>query len=68
MLPDPGTIVTAVGLAVGALVWLVRLEGRVNSHEREIQDIKRGHDTDNEQIRSDRQYIRERIDRAIETQ
>lgn len=65
MLPDPGTIVTVVGLSVAALVWLVRLEGRVNSHDREIKDVKEGHDSDIQQIRRDLEYIRGRIDRAI---
>jgi hypothetical protein len=65
MLPDPGTIVTLVGIAVGAVVWLVRLEGRVNSHDREIKDVKEGHETDIQQIRRDVEYIRDRIDRAL---
>lgn len=56
---------TIVGLSVAALVWLVRLEGRVNSHDREIKDVKEGHDSDIQQIRRDLEYIRGRIDRAI---
>jgi hypothetical protein len=54
MLPDPGTITTIVGLAVAGLVWLVRLEGRVNAHDSTIS-----------QIRDDLEYIRGRIDSAI---
>jgi hypothetical protein len=64
-MPDPGTIVTVVCCAIAALVWLVRLEGRVNSHDREIKDVKEGHETDIQQIRRDVEYIRDRIDRAI---
>jgi hypothetical protein len=41
--------------AVGVIVWLVRLEGRVTSHDRELRDIK-----------DDVRYIRTRIDQAIE--
>lgn len=41
--------------AIGGIVWLVRLEGRVNGHGQEIQ-----------QTRQDIAYIRERIDRALE--
>lgn len=66
MLPDPGTIVTLVGFAVACVVWLVRLEGRVNSHDREIKDVKEGHETDIQQIRKDVEYIRGRIDSALE--
>jgi hypothetical protein len=65
-MPDPGTIVTVVCCAIAALVWLVRLEGRVNSHDREIKDVKDSHESDMQQIRLDLNYIRGRIDRAIE--
>lgn len=35
---DAGAVLTGVGLAVGALVWLVRLEGRINlSDERFVR-------------------------------
>jgi hypothetical protein len=45
----------AVGsLAVGALVWLIRLEGRVNLNERLTTDLS-----------EDVKYIRERIDVAL---
>jgi hypothetical protein len=45
----------AVGtLAVGALVWLIRLEGRVNLNERLTTDLS-----------EDVKYIRDRIDLAI---
>jgi hypothetical protein len=54
MTPDPGTIVTIAGLAIAGLVWLVRLEGRVNGHDKML-----------EQMRDDLEYIRGRIDSAI---
>jgi hypothetical protein len=66
MLPDPGTIVTLASIAIGSVIWLVRLEGRVNSHDREIKDVKDSHESDMQQIRLDLNYIRGRIDRAIE--
>jgi hypothetical protein len=45
----------AVGtLAVGALVWLIRLEGRVNLNERLTTDLS-----------EDVKYIRDRIDLAL---
>ena len=65
-MPETGTALTIAGFAVAGLVWLVRLEGRVNSHDREILDVKTGHESDIQQIRSDVQYIRGRIDRALE--
>ena len=40
---------------LGALVWLVRLEGRINAHDLAFQ-----------RLRDDVSYIRDRIDRAIE--
>lgn len=48
-------IALAIGIPfVGAVVWLIRLEGRVNT-----QDVI------NQQVRADLTYIRERIDRAL---
>lgn len=57
-----------VGAAVvGAVVWLVRLEGRVNSHDRELADHKKHTSEDISQLREDVKYIRDRIDRALGT-
>ena len=36
---DPGTILAGVALIVGGLVWLVRLEGRVNLNDSRHDDI-----------------------------
>lgn len=51
---DPGTVITAGIAVVGAIVWLVRLEGRVNAqsqlHEQLVRDVT---------------YIRGRIDAAL---
>lgn len=45
----------AVGLpAIGVVIWLIRLEGRVNTQ-----------DTINKQVRDDLTYIRGRIDKAL---
>lgn len=45
----------AVGVpALGVVIWLLRLEGRVNT-----QDII------NQQVRADLTYIRQRIDQAL---
>ena len=50
---DPNAIPLALS-AVGVIVWLIRLEGRVNTHAQRFNDLK-----------DDVQYIRERIDRAL---
>jgi hypothetical protein len=51
---DIQTRITLAAMTVGAIVWLVRLEGRVNGHDDLIRII-----------RSDLDYIRGRIDMAI---
>lgn len=51
---DPALAVVAVPSIVGAIVWLVRLEGRINTSDQRVADLK-----------DDVSYIRERIDRAI---
>lgn len=42
-------------LFIGGVAWMIRLEGRVNGHDREIRDVK-----------DDIKYIRARIDAALE--
>jgi hypothetical protein len=42
-------------LAIGALAWLIGIEARVKGHDREIRDVK-----------DDINYIRQRIDAALE--
>jgi len=51
-----------VGLSViGAGVWLLRLEGRINTHDSQHADLTRRHDD----LKADLVYIRSRIDRAL---
>lgn len=52
---------SAIGLVVGGLVWLIRLEGRVNTHDQRHTQ----HDEDRKEMRDDISYIRNRIDRAL---
>lgn len=49
-----GVVMTLGAGFISALVWLVRLEGRVNGHDREHAEM-----------RDDLAYIRDRIDRAL---
>ena len=52
---ETAQIAMAVGVpALGVVIWLIRLEGRVNTHEA-IQT----------QMRADLTYIRSRIDAAL---
>jgi hypothetical protein len=46
---------SAGATVIGVVVWAVRIEGRVNGHDRELNDVK-----------DDVRYIRTRIDQAIE--
>jgi hypothetical protein len=54
-------VITVGGSLVGLVVWSVRLEGRVNTHELR----HRQHDKSHDEIKADVQYIRARIDAAL---
>ena len=56
-----GWMLTAGAFVIGYIVWLVRLEGRVNGHDREHKEHKDRHD----EMREDLAYIRQRIDKAL---
>lgn len=56
-----GVVMTLGAGFISALVWLVRLEGRINGHDRE----HRQHNDRHEEVRADLAYIRSRIDRAL---
>jgi hypothetical protein len=66
MTPDPGTIVTIVGLAVAAIVWFVRIEGRQHAHEREClqyrQLVSQRADATDKKL----DHIDEKLDRVVE--
>lgn len=51
---DPGVLIAAAVPIVGVVVWLVRLEGRINLNEAQTKEL-----------RDDVKYIRERIDVAL---
>jgi hypothetical protein len=50
-----GELLLAGSMVIGAVVWAVRIEGRVNGHDKQLDDVK-----------DDVRYIRTRIDQAIE--
>jgi hypothetical protein len=58
---DQGALVTGALAVIGGIVWLVRLEGRVDKGENNHQNLKESHDD----LKADVKYIRERIDDAL---
>lgn len=72
MSPDAGAVVAAVTAGVVSLVWLIRLEGRVNNHDREhdahkerCDELRAGHTRQYDDLRADLAYIRARIDAVL---
>jgi len=51
---DPDSYLPPLMVIIAGIVWAVRLEGRVNSADQRFKDLK-----------EDIDYIRERIDRAL---
>lgn len=69
---NSGMALTVVSLVMGGVVWLIRLEGRVNSHDREhrihrerVEELRDAHSRQHTELRSDIAYIRARIDNAL---
>jgi len=58
---EPGLAFAIAGSAVVGVVWLVRLEGRIDKAEQRALD----HAADISEIKDDMRYVRERIDRAV---
>lgn len=52
---DVDTLIAVAIPTVGIIVWLVRMEGRINLNDEAIRGM-----------REDLRYVRERIDRALE--
>jgi hypothetical protein len=56
-----GETMTALGIVVGLVAWAVRQEGRINLHAALHEEHAKRH----HEIKEDIEYIRERIDRAL---
>ena len=54
-----GEITTAIGAAIGVVVWLVRLEGAQKTQGARHDALEK----DVDEVKDDIKYIRERIDR-----
>lgn len=61
MTVESGAALTVALSFIGGIVWLIRLEGRVNTNEALHATLKENHD----ELKDDVRYIRERIDRAL---
>lgn len=70
MLPDPGTIVTIVGMAIAGIVAFVKLQGQVNSHEKECVVWRKRADERHAELKADMKdgfgEVNEKLDRVIE--
>jgi hypothetical protein len=72
LVTTPELVVTVGVICLTSLIWLIRLEGRVNTHDREHQahrercdEIREGQVRQYDELRADLAYIRARIDAAI---
>jgi len=66
MTPDPGTIVTIAMIAVAGLVWALRLEGRVNTHEKSCEERQKRLDERHQAIGESLETLNAKMDRVIE--
>ncbi len=62
IMPIDTAVLTTLSLSgLGAVVWLIRLEGRVNTGESKHANLQERHD----ELHADVRYIRQRIDQAL---
>jgi hypothetical protein len=59
-------IVTVATLAIGAIVWAVRLEGRQQTTEAELAALRQRHVETVQEFREDLRYIRQRLDQVLD--
>ncbi len=62
---EPGVVLTAVAMVVGVIVWLVRLEGRLNAQGERLEGRLKTQDDRLDRLERDIAYIRNRIDVAL---
>ncbi len=61
-----GFWLTAATAVLSLVVWLVRLEARIQANDAAIEAHEKAQAEINRTLREDLTYIRERIDRALE--
>lgn len=59
----PGVIAAVLGPVVGAGVWLIRLEGRLNTHERGCEERQKLLDERHVEIQKKLDHLIEKVDR-----
>ena len=59
---EPGMILTFVLACVGGLVWAVRVEGRVNGHDKLFEEREKALEARHEEL----QYRLERIEQKLD--
>jgi len=66
MLEYLGIAVTVIGMAVGAIVWLVRLEGRLNVSDAKHVAIEKRVDSLEQRILDQLDRIEDKLDRKAD--
>lgn len=59
---EPGTLLMAAGMSVGAIVWLVRLEGRINVTDARLEESNNATETRQKDIISRLERIERKQD------
>ena len=59
-------VIALGGMFIAALVWAVRIEGKVLAHDREIDQLRQDTNRAVGQLMADIAYIRQRIDQALQ--
>lgn len=59
-------VIWALGILGMVIVWAVRIEGKVNAHDREIEQLRADTKGEMATLREDVRYIRDRIDVVLE--
>jgi hypothetical protein len=60
-----GGVITVALTVISAIVWAVRVEGIVRSHEQQIAQLRNDMKSEMADMRADVQYIRQRIDQFL---
>lgn len=60
-----GVITAILGPVVGAGVWLIRLEGRLNTHERGCDERQKRLDERHTEIQKKLDHLIEKVDRLL---
>lgn len=62
MTADANVIMWAIGGAASIVVWAVRVEAKVQAHDRELAQMRTDLRAEMHEMKQDLKYIRERLD------